>query len=382
MKRTGRYFVALLAASCLAAVSVTAPVAAIESFGVGARPANPDPQNPRTQSIFVYDTAPGKTIKDAVVVSNNNPEPKTVVVYATDSQIASDGAFACEQAADKADDAGSWIELSKQEVQLEPAKQQQVPFVITIPANAGVGEHNACVVVQEKAEAKPSGQNGIALSFRSALRVAFTIPGDLRTDLRFQSMSSQQNDKQKIVITPELASKSNVSVDVDIEATLTDMFGRTVGRSKGKFPVLRDATSRYNFEVDRPFWGGWYTARAKATYKPLSKSFQQEPRSVESRPVRILVRPSPKALAAELAAIAAIAAGAATVFMRIKRKREFSRFAVAYQVEPGDDIQSIAASHQIAWKQLAKANRLKPPYSLKAGDTVHVPRRRRKLVRK
>jgi len=40
-----------------------------------------------------------------------------------------------------------------------------------------------------------------------------------------------------------------------------------------------------------------------------------------------------------------------------------------------DDLEKIAKKHDIAWKKLAKYNKLKPPYIVKTGDTLMVPKK-------
>lgn len=46
---------------------------------------------------------------------------------------------------------------------------------------------------------------------------------------------------------------------------------------------------------------------------------------------------------------------------------------VKYTLKSNTDITTLAAEHDVSWKLLAKVNRLKPPYTLKKGDTLKVP---------
>lgn len=127
---------------------------AIEYGGFGGRPAYPRADNPRTESIFVHTLEPGAVQKEGVTVINNSSETKTVLVYAADSTPSTGGAFACKQFAEEQKDVGSWIKLEKSEIKLPAGSTQLVPFTITVPLNAGVGEHNGCILIQEKKEKK------------------------------------------------------------------------------------------------------------------------------------------------------------------------------------------------------------------------------------
>ena len=118
---------------------IITPVLAIEYGGIGGRPAYPDPDNERTESIFIFETAPGATEEDGVVVINNTEEEKTILVYATDTTPSSGGGFACKQYAEEVTEEGSWFELAKDEMTLESGTNQIVPFTVSIPEDIDVG---------------------------------------------------------------------------------------------------------------------------------------------------------------------------------------------------------------------------------------------------
>ncbi len=46
---------------------------------------------------------------------------------------------------------------------------------------------------------------------------------------------------------------------------------------------------------------------------------------------------------------------------------------VKHTLKSNTDITTLASEHDVSWKLLAKVNRLKPPYTLKKGDTLKVP---------
>jgi hypothetical protein len=47
---------------------------------------------------------------------------------------------------------------------------------------------------------------------------------------------------------------------------------------------------------------------------------------------------------------------------------------VAYRVELDDTVMTIANRYGVVWQDLVKANRLKPPYDLKPGQRLLIPR--------
>ncbi len=122
----------------LTVLGMSFSVSAIEYGGFGGRPAFPREDNARTESIFIHTLEPGITQKEGVKVVNNTQEKKTFLIYGSDLTPSTDGAFACKQFLEEKKDVGTWIELSKNEVTLDPGTNQVIPFTITVPKNASV----------------------------------------------------------------------------------------------------------------------------------------------------------------------------------------------------------------------------------------------------
>ena len=232
-------------------------VFAIEYGGFGGRPAYPDPNNPRTESVFIHTLEPGDIQKEGVVVINNTAEQKTVLVYGVDSSSSLDSSFACEQFSQEKNDIGAWIKLEKSEVTLNPGTNELVSFTISVPQNANVGEHNGCIVVQEKKE-KADGKSGVSLSVRTGLRVAITIPGELVRKLEIIGFTVTSRKDGSFLLRSEAKNLGNVSIDADVQVITRYFFGATIVRHGGQYPIFRGGTSDWNFELKKPFWGGWY----------------------------------------------------------------------------------------------------------------------------
>lgn len=237
---------------------------AIEYGGLGGKPAYPRADNPRTESIFVHTISPGIGQQDGVLVVNNSPDRKTVLVYAADSTPSTGGAFACKQFAEAKTDVGAWITLADSEITLEPGENMLIPFVILAPLDTGVGEHNGCILVQEKKD-KVEGQTGAVLSVRTGLRVALTVPGEIVRNLEIVGFTMTPA-KNGFLLQPLVKNTGNVSIDAKIEAVTHYFFGKIYFTSGGEYPILRDGNSEWNFELKQPFWGGWYVSNFTVLY--------------------------------------------------------------------------------------------------------------------
>lgn len=355
----------------------SSPVHAVETGGIGAIPANPQPNNPRTKSIFVYEAKPNASREDAVKVINNTNEQRTVKVYAVDSQHSSDGAFACAQAVEDKKDVGSWLTLSKNEVTLEAGKSEEIPFTLTVPSNASTGEHNGCIAIEDVKAPRQQVGNGITLTFRSALRVAVTVPGKIEANLDFINLFIKQQ-KDKIIASPVVKNSGNVSVDAAINISLNSLLGTAVAKSEGTFVVLNKDEATFNMELPRPFWGGWYSVKSEATYTPLQQNptIKKPQAATNEISKTIFVAPHPTAVLMYTVFLALIIAGVSYLAWRRRQFANLHQATVDYKVQRGEDIQILAEKYAIDWRKLAKLNKLKAPYSLHPGQIIRVPQPR------
>lgn len=353
-------------------------VFAIEYGGIGGRPAFPRADNPRTESIFIHTLAPGSIQKEGVLVINNTDEEKTLLVYAVDSS-SSDGSFACKQITEPKQGVGSWIELNQTEITLKSNSNKVIPFTISIPQSAGVGEHNGCIAIQEKKEVDKT-KTGMILNFRTGLRVAITIPGNIIRKLEIVDFQITKREDGIFLLSPTAKNIGNVSIDTDIKVITSNFFGSTYFEHGGQFPILRGKTSDWNFQLKKPFWGGWYKSEFVLEYEEdleasIGKETGNEKIRLESPSVWFFSSPKPLALTIEIAVFSVFLLIIFSTLFIIRRKKKIKKTWVDYEVELNDDINILSKKFDVSWKLLIKANKLKPPYSLQPGKKIKVPPR-------
>jgi hypothetical protein len=353
-----------------------APVLATTNAGIGGKPANPREDNPRSQSIFVHELEPGEDVTDAVQVINNTDQEKTLLVYAVDSQVSSDGAFACAQLADTPVGVGTWIELEANEVTLGPQSHEEVAFTISVPDTASAGEQNGCIVIQDTEQSESPTTDGVRLSFRSAIRVAITVPGDITKELDFTGPVVFQSSDDIVRYTVGLRNSGNVSLDTSIDVRLTNLLGMATHTTNGTYPILANSEGVFNFESDKPFWGGWYKVDAIAKYDSdpaQSIGGSGEETTIQSPSQWIFISPEPLALVIQLATATLLLAVITTFILNRRKLKRLHARSKLHQVKPGDTLNSIAKKSRTSWKDLAKLNGLKAPYHIEPGQKLKVP---------
>lgn len=366
-------FVYTILIAVIISASFALPVSALEYNKIGGRPAYPDPDNPRTESIFIHTLEPGLSKEDGIRVINNTQTTQTIAVYATDSASSTDGGFACKQQSEAKTSVGSWIRLDKNTVTLEAGTNEIVPFTISVPVNAGVGEHNGCILMQKIEPESDDKKAGINLSIRTGLRVAITVPGDIIQSLQFVDFEVERREKGRgFLLSPIVLNDGNVSVDADVSIVTRSIFGFVHQRHGGSFPVLRGEETRWAFELKKPFWGGLYFSKAVLDYVPRGQDVSVDSVRLKSKPVFFFSFPAFWGLVLELLFAFVVFIFILNVRNRKKIKRWVETSWVRYKADSNDTLQSLARKHAIPWEFLARVNGIKPPYDI-SGRALRVP---------
>jgi len=359
--------------------------AAVEYGGLGGRPANPRDDNVRSQSIFIHEMKEGTSVKDGVKVFNNTGSTKKIRVGAVDSVPSSDGSFACAQEAEPKGDVGSWISLESDTVTVEDKGEATVGFTISVPKDANVGEHNGCITIQDVQENPTPSSGGVVLSFRSAIRVAITIPGQIVKAIAVSNVAITPNKETSGIysVQPSIVNTGNVSLDTEIDIHLVSVGGLSVASKKATYPVLAASTGRWTFDFDQPFWGGWYRADVTATFnsnvkESIGETSAQTRASSTKSSEWVFIPPSALGLVIELLAFGVVVAAIILLVRKLQLRKSIRKTWKPYTVKEGDSLQAIAEKRGAHWKHIAKANKLKAPYQLTTGAEILLPPARKK----
>lgn len=356
-------------------VSLSSITNAHAQSGLGGRPSEPNPAIPRSSSIFIHTLEAGSVIDDMVLVSNDSDEEQTIELYPTDGMATGTGAFSCRQQAEERKSVGDWIQLGKSDTTLELGEQKEVPFTIRMPQQVDVGEHNGCIVFQAKAQETDESQS-MHLRFRSAVRVAITVPGDIRKDLSIDSLVILR-DGEGYIYRTVVNNAGNVSTDADIRVVLESILGDKTYENGGEYPILADEPMELQFKQEQtPFWGGFYTVTVTATYDTNPQAFGVKESgslaTIDGPRKTVFIAPSPIALILYLTILFLIAFCMYCVIAAHNRHKKQAEWNL-YTVRKGDTLISLAEARATHWKRIARANKLKPPYQVKAGDSIRLP---------
>ena len=351
---------------------------AITAGGIGGRPANPDPANPRTQSIFIMKLNGGDAGQDAVKVVNNSGQPQQINLYAVDGELTNTGAYTCRQQDDATNGVGAWTKLSDGSVKLKSGDSVEVPFTVNVPKNADVGEHNGCIVFENADQDSAEAEGNVRIKTRQAVRLVVTVPGDLKRNIEITSFDHKpKNDGLHYNIS--LKNSGNVSADTDVSVLVRSVFGNKVYKNGGGYPVLPDQKLDLSFVQEKvPFFGGWYRAQVTMSYNKEAGTFgtsqADEVITKRSDDKLIYIAPTPGGVLVIGLAFLALVGGLIAWKLRRNYRRNILENGARYTVKTGDTIQSVADKHAIKWQKLASINHIKAPYTLEPDTTLNVPK--------
>lgn len=369
--------VLLLAVMALFVPTLTAGA---QSAGVGGRVANPDPENPRTQSIFIYKLEHGAVVNDQLLVVNQTDETKTVSLGSVDGVVTNTGDYTCRLPAEPTSGSGGWVTFSKNSVTLPPRGEERVDFRLTVPGQADVGEHNSCLTVQAEGEEGSEASSGVRLRMRQAVRMVVTIPGELHRELSMSEFNAEQRaagQYYKIGV----ANKGNVSADVDVRISLTSLFGREVAGISGEYAVIPNENLVKEFTTPfRPLFGGWFEATPSIRYDTRLGVFgtqnnEAEYETITGDSVRIFLWPTLVGWSIIFGAVLSLVLGFWLLVSQLRVQAALRKNARVYVVQEGDTIQGLASSVRVNWRDLAQLNKLRAPYSLTPGQEIQLPAR-------
>jgi LysM repeat protein len=339
---------------------------AIEYGGIGGVPAYPREDTPRSEEIFIYENAPGSVIEDGVAVMNNTNQTKTILVYATDTTPSSGGGFACKQYAEEVVAEGTWYELEKDEVTIEAGKNEIVPFKVTIPEDVTVGEHNACIVMQEKKEEDTSA--GANISVRAAIRAMVIVPGDIIRKLSINDFKYVKTENDKNLINLIVENSGNVSLDTQVDIEIKNyLTSKVFYSSSATYSILHSNKQEFNFDLDNNPWGGVYKAKVTLTYEGNAGT------ETITKDITFIIVPTIYAMALYATVLIILIASLLLILGRKRKVAVASKNSHKYTVKEGDSIYSIAKDHTVNWELVAKINKMKVPYTVKPGDTILIP---------
>ena len=145
-----------------------------------------EPASPSSQpsGYFVISGTPGQQVKQSAVLRNLTQQTITVSLAAVDGSTGLYGGVTYGMPEDPAKTVGAWISLDQTQVVLKPGDAVEVPFTVSVPADAptGVNVGGITAWIPAATEGSTTTSEGfgaqIIIQTRRVVAVQVNIPGD------------------------------------------------------------------------------------------------------------------------------------------------------------------------------------------------------------
>lgn len=143
-----------------------------------ARPA-PNAQKSDTNDYFVIAARPGAKVVQSLEVKNTSDDPIRLAVNPVDAVTKDQGGVRYEEASERADRVGSWIEVSRPEIRLAAGDVTRVRFTVRVPEDARKGVNLGALVLQDPASLDVQAE----IPDRTVIAVQVNTPGKREADI-------------------------------------------------------------------------------------------------------------------------------------------------------------------------------------------------------
>lgn len=137
------------------------------------------------RSSFSYAVNPGGKVEDAMVVANRGTAPVDLATYAADGFTTDKGRLDLLPADKKSRAIGVWAHAGHDRVVVKPGQTVEVPFTLTVPANATPGDYVGGILTSLT---QGDQAQGINVDRRLGIKIKLRVGGALKPALAVEDL--------------------------------------------------------------------------------------------------------------------------------------------------------------------------------------------------
>lgn len=157
-------------------LAASPPAALADAGGIAWSVQTADNGNGTGRANFAYEVDPGETVSDTMIVVNTGTEPLPLTVYAADAFTAPSGEIDVLVTGAASTGAGTWVSVAQTSLELAPGQTADVPFTVTVPADARPGDHSAGIVTSLTST---DASSALSVDRRLGTRINLRVAGAL-----------------------------------------------------------------------------------------------------------------------------------------------------------------------------------------------------------
>lgn len=228
--------------------------------------------SPDTESITLspvsrkYALDAGQTIEDKITVVNDGKTAYNIAVYSRPYSVTNEAYEPNFTKTPPNADAYGWVKFPKTTYRIEAGQSVEVPFSMTVPANAKPGGHYGVVFAETQPDSTVSDGNAVIRKKRVGAILYATVNGEFVTKGQLDSTKIPFWQPQPPLHAESRASNGGNSDFVNAtEFVVKDVFGKTKFTQTKEFTVLPGTSRVMSFDWNGASWLGFYKVELKQT---------------------------------------------------------------------------------------------------------------------
>jgi hypothetical protein len=343
---------------------------------------------------YSFEIEPGQKIESTIIINNLGNSALKATLYGADSTHSNLGTFALTAAGSEQKHIGKWVKFKEPTIVIPPKKELEIPFEIILPEKVTPGDYAGGIAVeglpiQQKVETYIQMEDGstvkntennagsqVNVTSRFITKLYVSVPGEKTYDYALTSFTYDAgHQSKKPVFALSFKNDGNTIIQAEPKINIAGLPGITPDSLAMSSISLQPGMTLKNIETrweNRPSFGLYKTSAVVDFYE--LDIINNEKIFLETKTLNTpLINLTPWYYAVIIAAIVLFLI-AAPLFLFI-RKRIYIAGCYKYKTQDGENIIDIAKKHKADWKRIAKINKIKPPYNLKKGQTLLVPKK-------
>ena len=185
---------------------------------------------------FGYEIDPGGTVSDGLVISNHDALPLDLALYGADGFTTDAGELDVVTAGTESIAVGAWVSFDSASVTVQPGESVEVPFSMTVPANATPGDYAGAVITSLS---QPSPTQGIGVDRRLGIRIHLRVGGAIAPALAVDDMRVDYTGTfnpfgaGEAVVSYTLRNSGNARLSAGQRVTIAGPFGMLPSDARG-----------------------------------------------------------------------------------------------------------------------------------------------------
>ena len=341
---------------------------------------NDHPTIPKS-SGYDFTMQPGDKQSSTVTVGNTGSNPIDITFYGSDAFSSGDIPFTAKGLNEQQYAVGKWLVFNPNTITIQPGEKKEVPFTIQVPQNTPPGVYAGAVAASTRANNSNTTGNamGVTTMARTILPVFISIPGTQSYAYQWKDFTFTGNDQPYFYLT--FTNKGNTIISIS-----------------GSISVYNNGTKNKSVDTIQIEKALIYKGESIQIKEPFDKSLASNVLNSFNAVANIHINKydvatgqytNPDSLTKEisfslnntfvlyLAGVILIIILLAIIGIMIK-KYIIKKNATRYTVQTNDTLDSICKKTGSNWKTVVSLNKIKPPYGLKAGKVILIPKSHKK----